>query len=378
MGQRSATDDAISKTGSVADATLSGDAAVPYQTTVSAPADQPDGPRIKLASVVQTILAVPYLLFGIYLFCVGIAMYLVGVLAVVPRYLLGFYDALTPISEWLVWYSGLPITLGLALALLDLLVLFDRKRLLQHLRVDAIGDAPVTVALTAYNDEESIGAAVSDFLAHPMVRRVIVVSNNSIDQTFQRAEAAGALTFNEEAPGYGRCVHRCYVEALRFDDSDFVILCEGDRTFRAHDVDKLLAYAPHADIVNGTRTVEALRERKTQLTTFMFYGNLFVGKLLEAKHLGCSTITDVGTTYKLCRRGALQALLPSLNPGINLEFNAYFLDMALANRLVVLECPITFHARVGESKGGNTDNTRALSVGLAMIRGLTFGWGRAT
>jgi len=53
-----------------------------------------------------------------------------------------------------------------------------------------------------------------------------------------------------------------------------------------------------------SRTVERLRAQVTQLSTFMYYGNLFVGKLLEAKHLGCSTITDVGTTYKLCRRAA--------------------------------------------------------------------------
>jgi len=215
---------------------------------------------------------------------------------------------------------------------------------------------------------------VSDFRAHPKVRRVIVISNNSTDRTIERAEAAGAIAVNETAQGYGQCVYRCYREALSHEDCEVVVLSEGDRTFRASDIDKLLAYAPHADIVNGTRTVEALRERQTQLTTFMFYGNLFVGKLLEAKHLGNSTITDVGTTYKLCRRKALVALLPDLQPEVNLEFNAHFLDRALARRLVVLECPITFHARVGLSKGGNTDTFRALRVGLAMIRGITFGW----
>ena len=61
----------------------------------------------------------------------------------------------------------------------------------------------------------------------------------------------------------------------------------------------------------------------------MYYGNLFMGKLLEAKHLGRSTITDVGTTYKLCRRDALIRLMPQLNPAMNLEFNAHFLDVAL-------------------------------------------------
>ena len=109
----------------------------------------------------------------------------------------------------------------------------------------------------------------------------------------------------------------------------------------------------------------------------MFYGNLFVAKLLEAKHLGRSTLTDVGSTYKLCHRPALIALLPRLNPAINLEFNAHFMDMALADGLIIVECPVTFHQRVGISKGGNTDNLRALKVGLGMIRGLTFGWKRA-
>jgi hypothetical protein len=64
----------------------------------------------------------------------------------------------------------------------------------------------------------------------------------------------------------------------RFEDSGLIVLCEGDRTFRAYDIEKLLSYAPHGDIVNGTRTVESLRQYVTQLSTFMYYGNIFVGK----------------------------------------------------------------------------------------------------
>jgi glycosyltransferase involved in cell wall biosynthesis len=312
-----------------------------------------------------------------YFFCVGTLMYVTGVLMVFPRYLLGLYKILTPVSAWLVWYSGLPIVTGLALALIDLIFLFEHKRPIRDFRDEPVGNTLVTVALTAYNDQESIGETVRDFITHPGVARVIVVSNNSSDHTLKVAKAAGALAFNEDEPGYGRCVYRCYLEALRYTDTDFIVLCEGDRTFRSADIEKLIAYAPHADIINGTRTVEALRQRRTQLTTFMFYGNLFVAKLLEAKHLGRSTLTDVGATYKLCRRQALVGLLPHLNPAINLEFNAHFMDIALANGFIIVECPITFHPRVGASKGGNRDNVRALRVGFGMIRGLTFGWKRA-
>jgi len=264
----------------------------------------------------------PFLLWGVLLVCIATAMYLCGVLLVIPRYIFGLNAILLPLNEWIVWYSGMPMTVGFALILLDLLLFFPHKRSNGVVRDDVIADRRVTVALTAYNDELSIADAVADFRAHPMVRHVIVVSNNSTDATLERAREAGATVFNEPSQGYGQCVFRCLTEAVKRDDSELIVLCEGDRTFRASDIEKFLAYAPHADIVNGTRTVERLRQHSTQLSTFMYYGNLFVGKLLEAKHLGASTLTDVGTTYKLCRREVLLKLLPKLDPRINLEFNA--------------------------------------------------------
>jgi hypothetical protein len=317
----------------------------------------------------------PLLLYGVLAFSAGILGYLAGVLMVFPRYL-GLEAWLGPASHAIVWYSGVPIVAGLGLALIDLLFFLDRKRPNLPVRYRPLANLRVTVALTAYNDEESIGPAVADFLSHPQVRRVIVVSNNSADRTFERAEASGAIAINEERPGYGRCVHRCLSEAARFTDTDLVVLCEGDLTFRAYDIDKLLAYAPHGDVVNGTRTIEPLRQHRTQLSTFMYYGNIFVGKLLEAKHLGRATVTDVGTTYKLCRRDALLDLLPRLDPAVNLEFNAHFLDTALAEGHLLVECPVTFHARVGVSKGGNVNNLRGFQVGMRMIFGLLFGWRR--
>lgn len=320
----------------------------------------------------------PFLLYGALCFCFGMLMYLTGVLLVFPRYILQLHSLLDPIAAALVWYSGMPIVLGIMLALFDLFYLFQHKKPDMPVRFDPVRTRRVTVALTAYNDEDSIRGAVEDFLVHPLVHRVIVVSNNSSDRTFECAELAGAITINEPLPGYGRCVFRCLSEAAKYEDTDFVVLCEGDSTFRAYDVEKLLAYAPHADIVNGTRTVEPLRQYLTQLSTFMYYGNIFVGKLLEAKHLGRGTITDVGTTYKLCRREALINLLPKLNPSVNLEFNAHLLDVALAEDLVLLECPITFHQRVGTSKGGNVNNWRGLMVGLRMIFGLLSDWKRYT
>ena len=282
-----------------------------------------------------------------------------------------------PLQIWLrsaIWYTGAPVFSGLVLFAFDLLVLAPGNRRQTTVPFDEPAEKSLTVVLTAYNDEASIPLAVRDFQSHPLVRRVIVVDNNSKDRTTQAAREAGAETIIEKRAGYGRCVYRALSEALQFTDTPLTLLCEGDMTFRAYDIDKFMAYIVHAEIVNGTRIVEQLRERDTQLTTFMYYGNFFVGKLLEVKHLGLGTFTDVGTTYKLCRNSALARLLPLLSPSVNLEFNAHFLDVALTNGIRIVECPITFHQRVGLSKGGNTSNIRALRVGMRMMTGLLISW----
>ena len=97
-------------------------------------------------------------------------MYFIGVLLVFPRYLLGLDSLLHPVSEWLVWYSGLPIVFGMGLILADLLLLLGLKRATEDIRWQEPEDRPVTVALTAYNDAASIGDAVRDFLAIPPSR----------------------------------------------------------------------------------------------------------------------------------------------------------------------------------------------------------------
>ncbi|MFY9822092.1 MAG: glycosyltransferase [Thermoanaerobaculia bacterium] len=319
----------------------------------------------------------PLLLYGLLLAAGGLALYLFGVLLALPRKLLLPESAsLAALNHRIVWLSSFPILLGILLVAADLAFLMPRKRRQHGVRFDVPAVTEVTAVLTAFNDEPSIGQAVDDFRAHRQVKRVVVVDNNSSDGTAEEARRHGAIVVTELAPGYGRCVHRALREGMGYEDTELTLLCEGDMTFRAFDVDKFLAYIPHADVVNGTRIVEQLRSPKTQLTTFMYYGNFFVGKLLEAKHLGTGTFTDVGTTYKLCRNRTLRELLPRLNPAVNLEFNAHFLDTALASGVEIVECPVTFFDRVGVSKGGNVDNRRALKVGLGMIRGLLFGWPR--
>lgn len=234
----------------------------------------------------------------------------------------------------------------------------------------------LTVVLTAYNDEDAISDSVIDFKNHKNVSRVIVIDNNSTDRTEEYAKNAGAIVIREHKQGYGQCVYRSLIEGSKYTDTKSFILCEGDRTFRASDIDKFLSYQSHGEIINGTRIVEQLRESNTQLTSFIYIGNFAVAKLLQLKHLGLGTITDVGTTYKLCNSETIRRNIEIFNPEINHQFNAHFLDKVISNRIRLVEVPITFHKRVGKSKGGNSSNFRAIIVGIGMIFGIIFGWPR--
>lgn len=316
----------------------------------------------------------PLMMYGSLLVGFGIVLFLLGTASISIALVVNPASSNWLLEQPFLYFTGLPVIAGVVLAFFELAFQLPRKRRHNRVRVEPPQNKQLTVALTAFNDEQSIGLAVADFIAHPLVRHVLVIDNASVDGTSQAAERAGATVIREESVGYGHCVYRAFQEALKKSDTELIVLCEGDRTFRAFDIDKFLAYIPHAEIVNGTRIVEQLRERDTQLSTFMYYGNFAVGKLLELKHIGRGTFTDVGTTYKLCRREALERLLPYLDRRVNLEFNAHFLDAALRAGVETVECPITFFARVGKSKGGNASNLRALRTGLRMIVGLVFGW----
>lgn len=315
-----------------------------------------------------------FALYGFLFVMIALFAYVTNVLLGPLRLLLLNPHFFLRINELVIWYSGIPLVIGTALISWDLIRNVTRIRHAKFVRNDPPSNKFLTVALTAYNDERSIGGAVRDFRAHPLVKRVIVISNNSTDRTMELAEQSGALVFNETRQGYGACVHRALREALKFEDTELTLLCEGDLTFRAADIDKFLAYIPHADVVNGSRIVEQLQERDTQLSLYMHYGNLFAGKVLEMKHLGTVSLTDVGTTYKLCRNAALRELVPLLEPRINLEFNAYFLDTALKSGARIIECPVAFYPRVGTSKGGNVNNRIATRLGLRMLFGIFVDW----
>jgi hypothetical protein len=229
----------------------------------------------------------------------------------------------------------------------------------------------VVVALTAYNDAKATAQAVKDFRRQPGVVRVIVVDNNSTDETAALAAAAGADVVAETRQGYGFACIRGLAEGLKVPEADVVVLAEGDGTFVAEDTAKFLAYIGDADLVVGNRVVRGLVDGDSQMDHFFTWGNMAVAMLLRLRYwdgrfLGPAGLTDVGCTFRAIRRPALERVLPDLMVGGS-HFSVHMLLVAMARGLAVIEIPVRLRRRVGQSKGASQSLGKGFAIGLAMI-----------
>src|SRR5437868_3298136 len=95
----------------------------------------------------------PLFFFGTLLALFGLGLYVFGILFSVFRLMLHLEEPFRAWNAAIVWYSGVPFTVGAGLAALDLALLFPAKR--RHSRrkmLDPVVNRRVVVALTAYND----------------------------------------------------------------------------------------------------------------------------------------------------------------------------------------------------------------------------------
>jgi len=218
----------------------------------------------------------------------------------------------------------------------------------------------VSVVMPAYNEARGIASVVRSFLSIPEVDHVIVADNNSSDNTAQLATAAGAIVVHEPKQGYGYASQA----ALQAATSDYILIVESDCTFRAEDIYKFLAYAGEFDVVFGTRTSKSCIWEGSNMGPFLRYGNCAVAKLLEYLHNG-PCLTDVGCTYKLLRRQAVEHLQPMFTVGRS-HFSPELMILAIRTKLKCVEIPVHYQPRTGTSKiTGST--WKAFRLGLRMI-----------
>lgn len=227
----------------------------------------------------------------------------------------------------------------------------------------------VIVCMPAYNEAENIDSAVSSFLDHGAVDEVVVVDNNSTDDTRALAEEAGATVVFESKQGYGNACQRALAEANT--RGDLLVLVEPDGTFLGRDLDKLLAYIKDFDCVVGTRTASELIWTGANMGPFLRWGNWAVAKLLESLH-NTSSLTDVGCTYRIITAEAYEEIEESLTVGGS-HFSPEMLIRVAQHDESMIEIPVNYRPRTGTSKITG-EKVQALKLGFVMITFIIKEW----
>lgn len=218
----------------------------------------------------------------------------------------------------------------------------------------------VSVVMPAYNDEESIPEAVRSFKFQPQVDEVIVINNNSSDNSKKFALEAGAIVIDEHRQGYGYACRR----ALREATGNLIILVELDGTFSAHDIEKILPYSDDFDFVLGTRTSKEMIWAGANMGFFLKWGNWALGKIIEVLFNGPS-LTDVGCTYRLIKKETLEKIQSEFTVGSS-HFSPEMIILAIKHGIPTIEIPVNYKPRVGQSKVTGKKGT-AFKLGLRMI-----------
>lgn len=218
----------------------------------------------------------------------------------------------------------------------------------------------VAVILPTYNEKDSIRATCLEFASIPEIDEVIVVNNNAAPGTSEEVAGTGAREIFETKQGYGNAL-LCGIDST---DADIVVLCEPDGTFSPRDIHKLLAYSYDKPVVFGTRTSPQFIWAGANMGWFLRWGNWAVAKMTEVL-FNTTILTDMGCTYRLLRREAVDLIRPHLTIGGS-HFGPQILLEVIEHQIPFVEIPLNYRERVGESSVTG-DFSKTWKLGWRMI-----------
>jgi glycosyltransferase involved in cell wall biosynthesis len=187
----------------------------------------------------------------------------------------------------------------------------------------------VAVVIPCYNEEPTIGKVIDDFrLALPNAQ-VYVFDNNSTDRSAQVAHERQAQVIRVRMQGKGYVV----ASIFQYVDADYYVMVDGDDTYPAEDVDRLMAplLRDEADMVVGSRLKSC---RDTSFRRFHVLGNRLVCGLINA--IFRMDLSDVMSGYRAFNRDVI-SFLPIAAEGFEVETQMTALLLYYRFRIVETE-----------------------------------------
>jgi glycosyltransferase involved in cell wall biosynthesis len=208
----------------------------------------------------------------------------------------------------------------------------------------------INVIIPAYNEEKSIAKVIQDIPIN-LVKDIIVVDNNSQDNTFYAAQQAGATVIKEPRQGYGQACLTGIAYALEKPIAlrpDIIVFLDGDYSDHPEEMPKLVQpiLDNTADLVIGSRALG--NRQRGAMTPQQIFGNWLATTLL--KYLYQVRYTDLGP-FRAIATGKL------INLGMQDRDYGWTVEMqvkAAKQKLRFVEVPVTYRKRIGFSKVSGT------------------------
>ena len=195
----------------------------------------------------------------------------------------------------------------------------------------------IAVLVPCYNEELTVTKVVTDFQKALPEADIYVYNNNSTDQTRELAVSAGAIVRDEYAQGKGNVVRSMF----RDIDADVYVMVDGDDTYPAEEVDKLIqpVLDGKADMVIGDRLSNGTYAKENK-RGFHNFGNNLVRWLINT--LFHAHINDIMTGYRAFSKKYVKSM-PVLSDGFQIETEMTIFSLNYGMKIV--ELPIIYRDR---------------------------------
>lgn len=206
----------------------------------------------------------------------------------------------------------------------------------------------IRVIIPAYNEENSVGRVIKDLPAG-LIKEVIVVNNNSNDQTATVAKEAGATVLDERQQGYGfACLKGINYLQQQDQKPHIVVFLDADYSDYPEETTKIVApiLTSDVDMVIGSR---ALGEKQHgSMTPQQVFGNWLATRLI--KWFYGVVYTDLGPFRAIKYDRLIDLNMCDTTYGWTVEMQV----KAAKQGLKTMELPVSYRTRVGKSKISGT------------------------
>lgn len=206
----------------------------------------------------------------------------------------------------------------------------------------------VFVIIPAYNEEKAIGNVIAD-IPQKWVEEIIVVNNNSKDNTAQNAMKHGAKVLFEPRKGYGNACLKG-IEYLKFKQKapEIVVFMDADYSDYPEELEKLIQpiLLGNADLVIGSREL-GTRERGS-MTLPQIFGNWLATRLIYLFYK--EKFTDLGPFRAITWQALLALEMKDKTFGWTVEMQVKAAKYGLKS----VEVPVNYRQRIGVSKVSGT------------------------